>query len=152
MQLVIRVDLDKAEQSLADVFKSIGDCRWTDEVQQGSTDGAVVLNKDDRPSIIGEWSLEETEATRHPLDSLFRAAATERYARPRQIEVDRFATVSLTDDGAYVEGWLYVPRAEVVSTAEESSVLKKPPLSVVPVARPASSRIQAATHQMRNVR
>lgn len=132
MQLVIRVDLDKATQSLAEVFRLIGDCRWTDEAKEEATAEAAGPIRDDRAHIIGEWEIEAAEEPPHPLEPSYRTVATARYARPRQIEVDRFAAVSLTNDGAYVQGWLYVPRTDVVASDHEFKIPSKPPQSVFP--------------------
>lgn len=141
MELVIRVDLDKAKQSLADVFNLIGNCRWTDEVQQDATAGAVVLNSDSGGLVVGEWNIEEAEGRPDPVESSYRAVASARYARPKQIEVDRFATVSLAGDGAYVQAWLYVPRADVACLGREPSMASspKPPQSVIPMRKSATS-------------
>jgi len=133
MQLVIRVDLDKAKQSLPEIFRLIGDRRWVDEANAEAATGAAGVIKDSRSHAIGEWNIEEAENPPHPLESSYRAAATARYFRSRQIEVDRFATVSLTDDGAYVQGWLYVPQSDVESSGQEPSFSRKPPRSVFPI-------------------
>jgi hypothetical protein len=131
MELVIRVDLDKAQQLLPEIFKLIGDCRSTDEVKEEATAGAIKLAKSNGSLVVGHWEVEEAEERPSPLDSSYRAAATARYLQPNQIEVDRFATVSLTDDGAYVQGWLHVPRTDVMSDSD-SAISRKPPQSVSP--------------------
>lgn len=135
MQLVIKVDLDKADLPLAEIFGMVGNCRWTDEVKEEAVAGAVVLNKDNRSLAVGEWSIEEAEARPDPLESSYRAMAIARYARPGQIEVDRFATVSRTDDGAYVQGWLHVPRTAVASPGQQTTITSspKPPQSIFPI-------------------
>jgi hypothetical protein len=132
MQLVIRVDLDKADRPLPEIFKLIGDCGATAEAEEGATAGSAMPIRDHRSVVIGEWDLEEAEDGRHPLESPYRAAATARYGQPGQIEVDRFATVSLTDDGAYVQGWLFVPQSDVAAETQESASMRKPPQSVYP--------------------
>ena len=134
MHLVIRVDLDKSKQPLSEIFRLIGDCNCVDEGEEAIA-GTGAPIKDDRSQAIGEWEIEEAEELKHPRgsESSYRAAAIERYARPRQIEVDRFATVSLTDDGAYVQGWLYVPRSDVESTGQETAASRKPPQSIFPI-------------------
>ncbi|HWE84140.1 MAG TPA: hypothetical protein VG267_04305 [Terracidiphilus sp.] len=133
MQLVIRVELDKARQSLPEVFRLIGDCRRSDEIEEEATAGAAGLIKDDGSHVIGEWDIEEPEEPSHTLESSYRAVAAAKYVQPKQIEIDRFATVSLTDDGAYVQGWLFVPQADVATASEEPAVSRKPPQSVVPM-------------------
>lgn len=132
MQLVIRVDLEKSKQSLPEIFQLIGSCGCAEDTAEEATGGSI---KDARSQVIGEWEIEEVEDLRRPsgAESSYRAAAAARYAQPRQIEVDRFATVSLTQDGAYVQGWLYVPRTDIVSDGQESAVLRKPPQSVLPI-------------------
>jgi hypothetical protein len=132
MELVIRVDLEKAELPLAEIFKLIGDCRFTEEVQDDETAGTVKLVRNGKPVLVGRWEVEEAEERATPLDSSYRAAAAARYAQPDQIEVDRFATVSAADDGAYVQGWLHVPRADVVN-GSETVFSKKPPQPVHPM-------------------
>ena len=127
MELVIRVDLDKAQQSLPELFRLIGDCRPGNE----GTGGTAGVIKNDLSHVIGEWDIEETDQAPNPLETSYRRAAVARYARPEQIEVDRFATVSLTDDGAFVQGWLHVPQADVAGL--DPSVSRKPPVSVMPV-------------------
>lgn len=133
MQLVIRVDLDKARQSLPEVFRLIGDCRRSDEIEEEAAAGAAGLIKDAGSHVIGEWDIEEPEELSRTLESSYRAVAAARYVQPKQIEVDRFATVSLTDDGAYVQGWLYVPQADIFSTSEAPAISRKPPQSVIPI-------------------
>ena len=127
MQLVIKVDLDKAKQPLAEIFKLIGECDGTHAVEHEATEGAVMLHHD----AIGTWSIDEAAAGPHPMESAFRAAASARYSRPGEIEVDRFASVSLTQDGAYVQGWLFVPREEAAAGGEQSAAPRKPPQSVM---------------------
>jgi hypothetical protein len=132
MELVIRVDLEKAQQTLPEIFKLIGDCRFTDEVRDEETAGAVKLLKNGKSLAVGRWELEEAEENATPLDSSYREAAVARYAQPDQIEVDRFATVSLVDDGAYVQGWLHVPRAEMANGGP-AFMAKKPPQPAHPM-------------------
>ena len=132
MQLVIRVDLDKAKQPLPEIFRLIGACCRLDQIEEAATAGAAGVIQDAASRVIGEWDVEAAEESPNALESSYRAEAVSRYVRPKQIEVDRFAAVSLTDDGAYVQGWLYVPRAEVVP-GEELAVSRKPPQSVVPI-------------------
>ena len=128
MELVIRVDLDKTQQSLPEIFKMIGDCRHSDEAGEDATSGALRL-AGNNGSVIGHWEIEEADERPDQLDSAYRAAATARYFHPHRIEIDRFATVSPTDNGAYVQGWLYVPRADVAAQAEVD-VSRKLPKSV----------------------
>jgi hypothetical protein len=130
MELVIRVDLEKAPQPLAEIFKLIGDCRFTEEVKDEETSGAVTLVRNGKPVVVGRWEVEEAEDAADPQEVAYRAAAAARYAQPPRIEVDRFAKVSAADDGAYVQGWLHVPRADVVN-GHEGVLGKKPPQSVV---------------------
>lgn len=126
MELVVKVDLDKAKQPLAEIFRLIGNCRWAEEAGREATADSGGLIKDDRSNLIGKWEIEETEGRAHPLESAYRAAAMMRYVQPRQIEVDRFAAVSQADDGAYVQGWLFVPQSDV----EAGDTLgRKPPQS-----------------------
>jgi hypothetical protein len=135
MQLVIRVDLDKAKQPLPEIFRLIGNGASTDESMQDPVIDATGRIQDNRSRVIGEWEIEENperENVSHPLESAFRAAATARYATHRQIEVDRFATVSMANDGAYVQGWLFVPRAELASR-DGIAPPAKPPQSVIPM-------------------
>ena len=126
MQLVIRVDLDKTNQPLPEVFKLIANCASTDEAEAG----IATPIRDNRSTVIGEWDIEETENVRHPLESRYRAAAVARYARAGQIEIDRFATVSQAADGAYVQGWLFVPSSDVSTTTHDSAIPRKPPQSI----------------------
>lgn len=134
MQLVIRVDLDKTKQRLPEIFRLLGNC-GADEASEGASAGAGASIKDDRSQVIGEWEIEESEESRHAIasESSYRAAAAARYARPGQIEVDRFATVSSTGDGAYVQGWLFVPRTDIASGAQQPEIARKPPKSVLPI-------------------
>ena len=135
MQLVIRVDLDKAKQPLPEIFRLIGNGASSEETMRDPVVDATGRIQDNRSRVIGEWEIEEdpeTENGSHPLESAFRAAATARYASPRQIEVDRFATVSMANDGAYVQGWLFVPRADL-APRDETAPPAKPPQSVIPM-------------------
>jgi hypothetical protein len=135
MQLVIKVDLDKTDLSLPEIFGLIGDCRWTDEVREEVPAGPIVVSQGNRSLTVGEWSIEEAEVRPDSLESSYRAVASARYARPGQIEVDRFATVSRTEDGAYVQGWLHVPRTDVASPGQQTTIASspKPPQSVFPI-------------------
>jgi hypothetical protein len=131
MQLVIRVDLDKAKKPLPEVFGLIGNCRWQEEVREESGVGDSAPIQDDRSQRIGDWEIEgEEEAGPQPLDSRYRSAAMNMYARPGQIEVDRFAPVSAAADGAYVQGWLFVPESELGSTSADAIPPRKPPQSI----------------------
>jgi hypothetical protein len=130
MQLVIKVDLDKAKLSLPEIFKLVGDCRWRHEVREEPLLGAEGPVHDEQSRAIGEWEIEDVEKDRpHPLESPYRAAAIAKYARPGQIEVDRFASVSAAENGAYVQGWLFVPQTEIGSGASEAVPPRKPPQS-----------------------
>jgi hypothetical protein len=140
MELVIRVDLEKAQQSLQEIFKLIGDCRFTDEVTEEETAGTVKLVRNGKALVVGRWEMEEAEERAHPLDSSYRAAANARYAHPNHIEVDRFATVSMADDGAYVQGWLHVPRADVADNSD-GVALRKPPQPVHPLRSPNAKAV-----------
>lgn len=133
MQLVIRVDLEKTKQSLPEIFRLIGDCCGPDAIESGTTAGDAGLIRDASASVIGEWDVEEPKERPSALESSYRTLAAAKYARPQQVEVDRFATVSLTEDGAYVQGWLYVPKADVAPAGEEPAVSRKPPQTVVPI-------------------
>ncbi|HEY3706644.1 MAG TPA: hypothetical protein VGL22_16395 [Terracidiphilus sp.] len=131
MELVIRVDMEKAQQSLAEIFKLIGDCRLTDEVKDEETAGTLTVVRNGKSLVVGTWEVEESEEQSKALDSAsmepsYRAAAMARYAQPNRIEVDRFATVSQADDGAYVQGWLHVSQAEVGGSGN-MTLSKKPP-------------------------
>jgi hypothetical protein len=132
MQLVIRVDLDKAKQPLPEIFRLIG--ALAEHSMEDSLLDAAGRIEDKRSRLIGEWQIEETEKDdrRHLLEPAFRAAARARYTSPGQIEVDRFATVSMADDGAFVQGWLFVPQTEVVSR-NETAPPAKPPQSAFPI-------------------
>lgn len=137
MELVIRVDMEKAQLTLPEIFKLIGDCRFTEEVKDEEAAGAVKLMSNGKPVVVGKWEVDEPEEDAAPadlssLEPAYRAVAAARYAHPHAIEVDRFATVSAADDGAYVQGWLHVPRAEVVNTTD-TAFAKKPPVSVHPL-------------------
>jgi len=134
VQLVIRVDLDKASQPLPEIFKLIGGHALAEEAKEDQVVNSAGRIEDNRSRVIGEWEVEETdsEVRQHALEPAFRAAATARYASAGQIEVDRFATVSMADDGAYVQGWLFVPQAAVKDPVEATS-LKKAPQSVFPI-------------------
>ena len=140
MQLVIRVDLDKAKQPLPEIFRLIGSRSYAEEAVEDPGITTAGRIEDNRSRVIGEWEIEEAvrEDRQHSLEPAFRAAATARYASPGQIEVDRFATVSMADDGAYVQGWLFVPQAAVKDPIEATS-LKKAPQSVSPI-RSAGSK------------
>jgi hypothetical protein len=131
MQLVIRVDLDKAKRSLPDIFGLIGNCRFQDEVREEAALGAAASILDDRSHAIGEWEIEDDEKDApQPLDPLYRSTAIAKYARPGQIEVDRFAPVSAAEDGAYVQGWLFVPETEIAGPVAGAIPPRKPPQSV----------------------
>ncbi|HEY2861048.1 MAG TPA: hypothetical protein VGJ21_21745 [Terracidiphilus sp.] len=135
MQLVIRVDLDTSKQSLPEIFRLIANCDCASEGREEAAPGSSGSILDHRAQIIGEWEIEEAEDTKRPVasESSYRAAAIARYAQPSQIEVDRFATVSLTHDGAYVQGWLHVPQTDIVSGDHEQAPSRKPPQSVLPI-------------------
>jgi hypothetical protein len=131
MQLVIRVDLEKAKRPLPEIFGLIGNCRWQEEAREEAALGASAPIQDDRSHRIGEWEIEDDEQeSPQPLDARYRAAAIEKYVRPGQIEVDRFAAVSTTSAGAYVQGWLFVPESEVGTPTDEVIPPKKLPLSI----------------------
>ncbi len=135
MQLVIRVDLDKAKEQLPEIFRLIGDCAGTEETMEEPVIDASGRIFDKRSRIIGEWEITENserEDRPHPLEPAYRAVARAQYALPGKIEVDRFARVSMTDDGGYVQGWLFIPRNAVTGSAEVASA-KKPPQSVFPI-------------------
>jgi hypothetical protein len=137
MHLVIRVDLDKARQPLPEIFRLIGNRASTEETMEEPVIDAAGRIEDNRSRVIGEWEIEESSDggdRPHPLEPAYRAAATARYASPRQIEVDRFATVSMANDGAYVQGWLFVPLTEVASQ-DEAAPPAKSPQSVFPICR-----------------
>ena len=54
------------------------------------------------------------------LDEAYRAAATQRWHREGEIEIDSNAVVSKGDDpGAYVAAWVWVPDSAVDPTAAE---------------------------------
>jgi len=133
MQLVIRVDLDKARQSLPEIFRLIGDCCPPDAIEEQAAADSAGLIQDASSRVIGEWDIEEPEEHTNALESSYRAVAAARYAQPKQVEIDRFATVSLTDEGAYVQGWLYVSQSDIANANEEPAVSRKPPQSVVPI-------------------
>jgi hypothetical protein len=136
MQLVIKVDLDKARLSLPEIFKLVGDCREQDEAMEEPALGAEGVIRDNRSHTIGEWAIEEEEQDHpNPLESPYRAAAIARYVRPGQIEVDRFASVSPAENGAYVQGWLFVPQAAINSVTTEAMPPRKPPQSISPAPR-----------------
>jgi hypothetical protein len=143
MQLVIRVDLDKANLSLPEIFKLVSDCSEHDEAREEPALGAEGVIRDNRSHAIGEWAIEEEEHDHpNPLESPYRAAAIARYVRPGQIEVDRFASVSPADNGAYVQGWLFVPQAALGSVTTEAMPPRKPPQSIAPV--PSAQQKDAA--------
>jgi hypothetical protein len=130
MQLVIKVDLDKAKLSLPEIFKLVGDCRWRHEVREEPLLGAEGPIHDEQSRAIGEWEIEDVEKDRpHPLETPYRAAAIAKYSRPGQIEIDRFASVSAAESGAYVQGWLFIPQTEIGSGASEAAPSRKPPQS-----------------------
>ncbi|UWZ83088.1 hypothetical protein [Occallatibacter riparius] len=131
MQLVIKVDLDKTQLSLPEIFKLIGDCAAREEVREEPQFGGEGLIRDSRSHAIGEWAIEDEETERpNPLESPYRAAAIARYVRPGQIEVDRFASVSTADNGAFVQGWLFVPQSEIGSSGADALPPRKPPQSI----------------------
>jgi hypothetical protein len=135
MQLVIRVDLDKAKQPLTEIFRLIGSHALAEDAMEDPVLDAAGRIEDKRSRVIGEWEIEENseqEGRPHPLEPAYRAAARARYGSPRKIEVDRFATVSQADGGAYVQGWLFVPQTAVVSR-DETAPPAKPPQSVFPI-------------------
>ena len=132
MELVIRVDLDKAKQPLPEIFRLIASRLRMEQALEDPMVGSSGRIEDDRSHVIGEWEIEETSETRDrplSLEPAYRAAAIARYAVPRQIEVDRFATVSMSNDGAYIQGWLFVPRTEVLLGDVEAAPPAKPPQS-----------------------
>lgn len=130
MQLVIRVDLDKTERSLPEVFGLIGNCQGHEEVREEAELGATAPIQDGSQRI-GEWEIEEEEkGGPRPLDSRYRSAAMSKYVRPGEIEVDRFAPVSAAEDGAYVQAWLFVPESEVGSPTVDAIPARKPPQSI----------------------
>jgi hypothetical protein len=138
MELVIRVDLDRAKQPLTEIFKLIGSRLRMEQTLDDPRVGATGRIEDSRSNVIGEWEVEETPETKnrpHSLEPAYRAAAMARYALPRQIEVDRFATVSMSSDGAYIQGWLFVPRDEVIASDIEATPPAKPPQSAFPFRR-----------------
>lgn len=138
MELVIRVDLNKAKQPLPEIFRLIAArLRMEQAIEdpKASTSGRI---EDNRSHVIGEWEIEDSSETKdppHSLEPAFRAAAIARYVVPRQIEVDRFATVSMSNDGAYIQGWLFVPRSEVLLGDIEAAPPAKPPQSAIPFRR-----------------
>jgi hypothetical protein len=138
MELVIRVDLDKAKQPLPEIFRLIASRLRMEQGLEDPIVGSTGRIEDYKSHIIGEWEIEETSEAKsrpHSLESAYRAAAVARYVVPGQIEVDRFATVSMSDDGAYIQGWLFVPRAEVLSSDIEATPPAKPPQSAHPFLR-----------------
>jgi hypothetical protein len=138
MELVIRVDLDKAKQPLPEVFRLIASRLRMEQAMEEAVVGSTGRIEDDRSHVIGEWEVEETSETKdrsHSLEPAYRAAAIARYVVPRQIEVDRFATVSMSNDGAYIQGWLFVPRTEVLFGEVEATPPAKPPRSAFPIRR-----------------
>jgi hypothetical protein len=147
MQLVIKVDLDKAKLSLPEIFKLLGDCAEREEVREEPQFGGEGLIRDSRSHAIGEWAVEDQESDLpNPLESPYRAAAIARYARTGQIEVDRFASVSTADNGAFVQGWLFVPHAALNSVTTEAMPPRKPPQSIAPAPRD-SRRIGQGTNR-----
>jgi hypothetical protein len=138
MELVIRVDLDKAKQPLPEIFRLIGSRLRMEQALEDPMPGLTGRIEDNISHVIGEWEIEEAAETKgrpHSLEPAYRAAAVARYVVPRQIEVDRFATVSMANEGAYIQGWLFVPQAEVLHCGEEATPPAKPPQSVLPIRR-----------------
>ena len=132
MELVIRVDLDKAKQPLPEIFRLIASRLRMEQAMEDPVVGSTGRIEDIRSNVIGEWEIEDSSETKdrsHALEPAYRAAAIARYVVPRQIEVDRFATVSMSNDGAYVQGWLFVPRTEILSGNIEATPPAKPPQS-----------------------
>ncbi len=131
MQLVIKVDLDKTQLSLPEIFKLVSDCAAREEVREEPQFGGGGLIRDSRSRAIGEWAIEDEESDLpNPLESPYRAAAVARYSRPGQIEVDRFALVSAADNGAFVQGWLFVPQSEIGASGADALPPRKPPQSI----------------------
>ena len=152
MQLVIKVDLDKTKLSLPEIFKLLANSSEPSiepsnetgiepslehaEVREEAAVATEGVIRDDRSRAIGEWAIEDDEQDRlNPLESPYRAAAIARYVRPGQIEVDRFASVSAAENGAYVQGWLFVPQAAINSVTTEAMPPRKPPQSISPAPR-----------------
>lgn len=133
MQLIIKVDLDTAKQSLSEIFRLIGNCRWADEGNGQVELGAMGPVRDDRSNVIGEWIVDEADECPHAVESAYREAAIAKYVRPGQIEIDRFAPVSVAKDGAYVQGWLFVPQTRAQLSNAVSAPPAKPPQSVSPI-------------------
>jgi hypothetical protein len=83
MQLIIKVDLDKAKLSLPEIFKLVAECSERDEVREEPQFGWEGLIRDSRSHVIGEWTVEDEERELpNPLESPYRAAAIARYGRP----------------------------------------------------------------------
>jgi hypothetical protein len=138
MELVIRVDLDKAKQPLPEIFRLIASHLRMEQALEDPTVGSAGRIEDNRSHVIGEWEIEDTSEIKgrsHSLEPAYRAAAIARYVEPGQIEVDRFATVSMSNDGAYIQGWLFVPRAEILFGEIEAAPPAKPPQSTIPFRR-----------------
>jgi hypothetical protein len=138
MELLIRVDLDKAKQPLPEIFRLIASRLRMELALEDPMVGATGRIEDNKSHVIGEWEIEETSETKdgpQSQETSYRAAAIARYVVPRQIEVDRFATVSMSNDGAYVQGWLFVPRNDVLSGEIEATPPAKPPQSAFPFRR-----------------
>lgn len=141
MQLVLRIDLEKTSQSpsgpaLSDVLRILAESIAQEDPQL--CDGASGSLCDSSSRVMGEWQVEEREERPKPQDRSYRAAAAARYAKPREVEVDRFAPVSATDGGAFVQGWLFVPQAELAAPQADKTLSRKPPQSVRPISRGSS--------------
>ena len=131
MQLVIKVDLDKTHLSLPEIFKLVGDCAAREEVREEPQFGGEGMIRDSHSHAIGEWAIEDEESELpNSFESPYRAAAIARYVRPGQIEVDRFASVSTADNGAFVQGWLFVPQSEIAPGSTDALPPRKPPQSI----------------------
>ena len=133
MQIVIRLDLEESSPSLHEILKSAFSSGLTYETLRHPEFGASGEIKNKASRLIGSWEIEDSvssEYSPNPRVQDYRQAAVARYARPREIEVDRFASVSVEEDGAFVQGWLFVPQADLNSSDATSRPASKPPQSV----------------------
>ena len=134
MQFVIRVDLDQGVPSLNEILEVALKSGWNDDTLRFPETGNAGDLEDVTSRVTGTWEIEEgstADYSLHPLTRDYRQAATARYGKPGEVEVNRFAPVSIADDGAFVQGWLFVPEAEVRSDGRDMTHSpSKPPRSV----------------------
>lgn len=131
MQFVIRIDVDESVPSLSEILDAARKSGWSDDTlrfPEAGNEGEIASSK-----VTGTWEIEDgssSDYSMHPLTPAYRKAAIARYAKTGEVEVSRFAPVSIAPGGALVQGWLFVPEAELKSDREPGFAPAKPPQSV----------------------